>query len=188
MPEEVITRESVLWALSQHIGSEHGASAAALVREILGRTTPGHERALRHQIEELRRGGHHICGHPSTGYFIARHEAELVRTCGYLYSRAMTSLQQVAAMRRVSLPDLRGQLRLPTEHDASRGVREVPANQEGSAMHHAGESPERLAAGGNVGAQQSRPVGSRADQPAVSNNTGSASDLPLPPSGRDRAV
>lgn len=110
---EHITRDDVLWALRRHIGSENGASARALVGEIRGTTTAGDERALRHQIEELRREGHHICGHPSTGYFIARDEAELVRTCGYLYARAMTSLQQIAAMRRVSLPDLRGQLRLP---------------------------------------------------------------------------
>lgn len=32
----------------------------------------------------------------------------------YLYRRAMTSLAQVSAMQRVSLPDLRGQIHLPT--------------------------------------------------------------------------
>ena len=176
-----LTRDDVLWALRRHIGADNGASAATLVQEIRGATSPGHERALRHQIEELRRDGHHICGHPSTGYFVARTEDELLRTCGYLHARAMTTLTQIAAMRRVSVPDLRGQLRLPTEHEASRGGAEIPArqsNEEGRAMHHAGESPERLATGGNVGAQQSRPVESRADQPAVSHNTGSASALP----------
>ena len=124
-----LTRDDVLWALRRHIGSENGASAKALVGEIRGMTTPGDERALRHQIEELRRDGHHICGHPSTGYFIARDEAELVRTCGYLYARAMTSLQQVAAMRRVSLPDLRGQLRLPEPQQLAGSAHELPADQ-----------------------------------------------------------
>jgi hypothetical protein len=37
-----------------------------------------------------------------------------VSTCNFLYDRAMTSLRQIATMRRVSLPDLRGQLHLPT--------------------------------------------------------------------------
>ena len=126
---EHLTRDDVLWALRRHIGAENGASAATLVSEIRGATTPGHERALRHQIEELRRDGHHICGHPSTGYFIAASDDELVRTCTYLYSRAMTSLQQVAAMRRVSLPDLRGQLRLPESQQLAGRAHELPADQ-----------------------------------------------------------
>ena len=110
-----ITADDVLVALSRHIGADLGVGIAALTREVTGEPArPGAERAVRRCIEELRRAGHHICAHPSTGYFIAASEAELLRTCSYLYSRAMCSLAQVAAMRRVSLPDLRGQLRLPT--------------------------------------------------------------------------
>jgi hypothetical protein len=37
----------------------------------------------------------------------------------FLYHRAMTSLKQVAAMKRVSLPDFRGQLNLPIEEEAA---------------------------------------------------------------------
>lgn len=185
MSHDTITRDEVLVALSRHIGGENGASARALVAEIRSVPTPGHERQLRHRIEELRREGHHVCGHPSSGYYIAATEEELVRTCGYLHDRAMTSLTQIAAMRRVSLPDLRGQLRIP-EHTASRGQPHPVPGKEGSAMNQAGESPERVAVGGDVGAQCSRSVESRADQPAVSHNTGSASALPLSPSGRDR--
>ena len=69
---------------------------------------------LRHVIEHLRREGHAICGHPSTGYYIAANEAELDRTCNYLYDRALCSLEQIARMKRVAMPDIRGQLRLPT--------------------------------------------------------------------------
>jgi hypothetical protein len=68
---------------------------------------------VRKAIEELRREGHRICATPETGYFMAANDDELDRTCGFLYARAMTSLTQVAAMKRVALPDLRGQLRLP---------------------------------------------------------------------------
>lgn len=75
---------------------------------------PVSERLLRAHVNTLRNEGHHICAHPARGYFIAETAEELTNTCEYLYDRAMTSLQQIAAMRRVSLPDLRGQLKLPS--------------------------------------------------------------------------
>jgi hypothetical protein len=64
-------------------------------------------------VEEARKAGERICATPEAGYYIAETDAELDRTCAFLYSRAMTSLSQIAAMKRVALPDLRGQLRLP---------------------------------------------------------------------------
>lgn len=114
--ERLITRDSLLEALTFHVGERYGVSAAKLAAEITGIAppNPAGERRLRQVIEDLRLEGHHICGHPSSGYFIAESEAELVRTCEYLHSRAMTSLRQVARMRGVAAPDLRGQLRLPT--------------------------------------------------------------------------
>lgn len=112
MPER-ITRADVLRALSRHIGRSSGVTAARLAREITGVAADDYTlRCLRHQIEELRREGHHICAHPGWGYFIARDADELTATCEFLYQRAMCSLAQIAAMQRVSLPDLRGQLRL----------------------------------------------------------------------------
>lgn len=115
MAAELLTRDALLLALERHIGADHGCSAARLVIEICGLyATRAHERALRTLIEELRRQGHHVCGTPAEGYYMAATEAELLRTCEFLHARAMTSLAQIAAMRRVSLPDLRGQLRLQT--------------------------------------------------------------------------
>jgi len=111
---ELFTPEAVLVALYEHTGQDQGVSARQLAQEIAGVfTCAGDERRLRTVIEQLRRDGHGICGTPETGYFIARNDDELVRTCNFLYARAMTSLAQIAAMRRVDLPDLRGQLRLP---------------------------------------------------------------------------
>lgn len=110
-----VSHDSVLIALSNHIGIDQGVTAYGLVQEICGLfATKADERALRRVIEQLRRDGHHICGHPAEGYYIAASEDELLRTCEFLHDRAMTTLAQVAAMRRVSLPDLRGQLRLRT--------------------------------------------------------------------------
>lgn len=110
-----INRDSVLQALANHIGQERAAHATALVGEIMGAVDDiDHPlRVLRHTIVALRCDGYHVCGHPGFGYYMAENAAEINRTCEFLYSRSMTTLQQVAAMKRVSLPDLRGQLRLP---------------------------------------------------------------------------
>ena len=112
-----ITKQSVLNALRKHIGQSKGVRAATLAAEITGNwweRNAAEERQLRHTILELRNEGHHICGSPATGYFIAETEKELNETCEFLYHRAMTSLEQISKMKNTSLPDLRGQLRLPT--------------------------------------------------------------------------
>lgn len=109
-----INRESVLAELSRHIGKANGITCADLVRAITWKApSEGDKRRLRHVIEELRMEGHHICGHPSSGYFIARNEAELNETCKFLADRALTSLAQAARMKKLAIPDIHGQLRLP---------------------------------------------------------------------------
>lgn len=110
-----IDKDTVLAALSRHIGRANGITARDLVVKITGRAdTPAATRRLRYVIEELREEGHHVCGHPSTGYYIAADDQDVLATCEFLYSRAMTSLRQICRMRRVSMPDIRGQLRLDT--------------------------------------------------------------------------
>lgn len=109
-----LTRERVLWALAMHKGASNGAHVEAIVREICGETSGRLEREFRHIVEELRELGHHVCAHPSTGYFIAATPEELEVTLKFLRGRALASLKKEAAMRHVSLPELLGQLRLPT--------------------------------------------------------------------------
>jgi hypothetical protein len=110
-----LTRDTLLTALARHIGEGRGVRIGQLVYEASGQySTPGAERRARQTIEQLRRAGHHICAHPATGYYLAETPEELDRTCQFLYARAMATLAQIAAMKRVALPDLRGQLRLPT--------------------------------------------------------------------------
>lgn len=113
---ELITRHSLLAVLSRHIGAANGVSATRLVAEITGVAVrdAACERYLREIIVKLRLDGYHVCAWPEAGYFMAADEEELNRQCYWLHDRAMTSLLQVAAMKRVALPDLRGQLRLPT--------------------------------------------------------------------------
>ena len=110
-----ISPDEVLTVLSRHVGSENGVHIGALTREVTHQAADAHtERAVRNAIVELRRAGHHVCAHPKSGYYLAATAEELERTCLWLYDRALCSLEQISAMRGVSLPDLRGQLRLPT--------------------------------------------------------------------------
>ena len=108
-----VDRVALVSALAAHVGEASGIHAEDLARVITGDGGPAAQRRLRAAIEELRREGFQICGRPETGYFLADTEAELNRTCNFLYDRAMTGLAQVAAMKRVALPELRGQLQLP---------------------------------------------------------------------------
>lgn len=109
-----LTATAVMSALQRHVGADNGIRGDLLVAEILGYSDAYSERRLRVIITELRREGKRICAHPKTGYHLAETAAELDSTCEFLHDRAMASLAQIAAMKRVGLPDLRGQLKLPT--------------------------------------------------------------------------
>lgn len=114
-----ITADRVLEVLSHHIGASKGIDAHTLADEVCNFHIPPHdfaniERQIRSVIVELREQGQHICAHPCTGYYIAATPDELDATCEFLYDRAMCSLKQIAAMKRIAMPDLRGQLHLPT--------------------------------------------------------------------------
>lgn len=115
MQDPFITRSSVLQALSRHIGAGNGVHIGQLAREIVHcPTDAATERRIRTLIEELRRDGAAICALPATGYFMAANPDELEITCKFLFDRAMSSLTQCAAMKKISLPDLAGQLHIKT--------------------------------------------------------------------------
>jgi hypothetical protein len=114
-----IDRERLLEVLANHIGAANGVTITQLAIECAGTVvrTESHEtlaqqRHLRKLVEELRIEGHHICASPSRGYYMAETTDELEDTCAFLFTRAMTSLRQVSAMKRISLPDLAGQLNM----------------------------------------------------------------------------
>lgn len=112
---ELINRASVLHALSRHIGASNGVHIGQLCREIVHvPVDAATERHVRSFIEELRREGEHICATPKHGYFMAENAEELETTCKFLYDRAMTTLTQVSAMKKIALPDLAGQLHIKT--------------------------------------------------------------------------
>lgn len=109
-----LTADALLVAFRNHIGHHNGASATRLVWEMTGTSSRAAERRLRMLVMELRKRGHHICAQPVFGYFLAETPEELENTCQFLRDRALAGLQQVAAMRRISIPDLVGQMHLPT--------------------------------------------------------------------------
>lgn len=110
-----LTTHGVLQALSRHIGRRNGVRADLLVHEVTQAPSgPIDERRLRALVTELRLQGHHVCAHPRDGYFMAETPEELDATCEFLYDRALASLTQISRMKKIALPDLRGQLHLPT--------------------------------------------------------------------------
>lgn len=122
-----ITPDTVLAALASRIGPVNGATVRQLASEILGTPSDaGDERLLRQVIVKLRRDGHPICATPDEGYHHAANADDLQRTCLHLTRRAVSSLEQVAAMKRLALPDFYGQLGLPTPaNDEAEGGSDV---------------------------------------------------------------
>lgn len=121
LPRE-ITPDTVLIALQRCIGAANGMTASQLALQITGRQSTADERRLRTVIEQLRLDGQPVCATPEHGYFLAATAADLDRTCVFLAKRGMTTFRQIAAMKRVALPDLYGQLGLPQPEDETQGV------------------------------------------------------------------
>lgn len=102
------SKTAVLNALSAHQGRANGIGARRLAEQL---QLP--QRQLRKLISACRDDdGVAICGTPSTGYFMAVTAEELQATCKFLEHRALHSLLVLSRMKKVSLPDLMGQLML----------------------------------------------------------------------------
>jgi len=119
---DLITKANVLRTLAHHIGKRNGIKGEDLCGDIMDEAMDNVPtyindhcmRKLRNAIQDARTEGSHICGLPGEGYYMAENEKELIATCKFLYSRAETTWIQIARMRGIALPDLKGQLKLPT--------------------------------------------------------------------------
>jgi hypothetical protein len=67
---------------------------------------------LRSAISALRAAGIAVVGTPDTGYYLAQNAEELNECCAFLRSRAMHSLVIEARLKRLSMPELMGQIAL----------------------------------------------------------------------------
>lgn len=99
----------VLMVLGDHRGIDNGIGVRMLAAKSMLT-----ERTVRTAVTELRMQGIGVCGTPETGYFLATSAAELEPTLQFIRSRALKSLLLEARLRNVALPDLIGQLRVPT--------------------------------------------------------------------------
>lgn len=108
MESSMTTKTTLLNLLSRHQGCENGISAKALATDL---GVP--PRQLRRLISRCRdEDGLAICGHPNTGYFMATTANDLAASCEFLEHRALHSLRLLSRMKKVSLPELLGQLKL----------------------------------------------------------------------------
>lgn len=105
----MINKTDALTRLQHHVGHHNGVTAEALAAAL---GVP--KRHVRTLITELRLDGIAVCGHPKTGYFIAATDDDVEATCKFLRSRAMHSLTLESRLRKITLPDLLGQMRLKT--------------------------------------------------------------------------
>ena len=103
------TNDQLVTLLSRHIGQGNGIGVKDIARQI-----GTNERHVRTMVSDLRDEGLAVCGTPRHGYYIAATPEELEETCTFLRRRAMHSLGLESRLRRIPLPDLLGQLHVPT--------------------------------------------------------------------------
>ena len=102
-------KDKLLEVLSQHIGKERGVGVKRLAAQL---NMP--ERRVRKLVSDVRKDGTAVCGHPSTGYYVATTPEELNQTLDFLKDRALHSLKLASVLGKLPLADLIGQLHLRT--------------------------------------------------------------------------
>ena len=95
--------------MQNHIGKANAISGEDLARG-LG-TSP---REMRKMTDAVIDEGIALCSHPANGYWIAQNATELEATCQFHRQRALHELSKEAKLRKLTLPDLLGQLHLKT--------------------------------------------------------------------------
>lgn len=110
-----VRHEQALAALIALLTRDHAGKAAGIAAEALARKLSIDERLLRSLVSQAREHGVPIGATPRDGYFVAKTADELRECCEFLRSRAMHSLRIEARLRRISLPELLGQLSLNEE-------------------------------------------------------------------------
>jgi biotin operon repressor len=92
-----------------HCGSSKGVSANKIAADL-----NISDRHVRQLVTECREDGVAVCGHPSTGYFIAKNAEEMQETLDFLKQRALHSLKLASTLSKIPMADLIGQLHLRT--------------------------------------------------------------------------
>ncbi len=113
--------ERVLAVLDRHKGQENCIGMGELYRKVFRRSYThriNDTDQLRCLIRRLRRRGVPLCStcdKTNPGYYLAETPEELEEFAARHERRGLTSLVQAAALRRIGLPELLGQLKLEAE-------------------------------------------------------------------------
>lgn len=107
----------LMMEMYMHVGRSNIVSEAALFSAVFEKPCNSHDiaRPLRSLITELRRDGVAICSSNSKnsgGYWLASAGSELNDYCQKLRIRALKVLGMEAKIRKMTLPDLMGQVQL----------------------------------------------------------------------------
>lgn len=108
----------VMIELANHIGKQNAIGMAELYETVFGEPWThriNDTRDLRQVITDLREEGTPICSAVGTdggGYYLAAAKSELTEYTGAQERRALKILARVSRIRRISLPDYLGQIRL----------------------------------------------------------------------------
>ncbi|MDF0377665.1 hypothetical protein [Methylophilus sp. YYY-1] len=101
------TKHDLLAVMVNHCGKDKAISSRELAFKV-----DVTERKVRQLVTQCRQDGTAICGHPTTGYFIASTQQELEETLDFLRHRALTSLKLASTLGNIPLGDLIGQLHI----------------------------------------------------------------------------
>jgi len=112
----------LLQVLTRHVGEEKAVDAGTLYAEVYGERVKNkinQTRAMRTLITALRNKGVPIgstSAQTGGGYYLCRAGSELSAFCDRLTRRALTTLSMVAKVKKMSMPELLGQMKLNMSH------------------------------------------------------------------------
>ena len=141
--KRVELKNRLLATLSRHIGRGKAIGMAALYEEVFQeewQDKVNDTRKLRELITELRREGVPICSAMTKeggGYYLASAGSELEAYCSKLRTAALKKLALEAKLRRMTLPELLGQLTLSLSggslNESSDKIQEVTREERATA-------------------------------------------------------
>lgn len=117
-------KSRLLQIMMGHVGKSRNISMARLYERVFSRAWDdkiNDTRQLRRLITALRSDGVPICSsasHTGGGYFVASAGSELSDYCGQMRSRALGILKRESRLRKMTLPELLGQLAIDVEKAA----------------------------------------------------------------------
>ncbi|MDZ7831653.1 MAG: hypothetical protein U5L07_07860 [Desulfobacterales bacterium] len=114
-------KSTLLQVMTEHVGRENAIGMGELYDRVICEPWThriNDTRYLRKLLTELRRDGVPICSSASReggGYYLAAAGSELARYCENLHRRALSLLSREARLKKMTLPELVGQLSLETD-------------------------------------------------------------------------